>query len=63
MAHEIDLAIRALQLKIDKSITGEVKYDLFEAQALLNTVQAHRDSIKDIYMELSQLTSTVRRRI
>jgi uncharacterized Fe-S cluster-containing radical SAM superfamily enzyme len=61
--HEIDLAIKALQRKIDKSITGQVSYDLFEAQALLNAIQAHRDSVKDIYMELSALTSKVRRRI
>lgn len=63
MAHEIDLAMRALQLKIDKSITGEIKYDIFEAQALMNAIQAQRDSIKDIYMELSELTSKVRRRV
>lgn len=41
---EIDLALKALKLKMDKCITGRISYDLFEAQSLLNAIQDQKET-------------------
>lgn len=63
MTQELNAAVKALHLKMDKSITGEIKYDLFEAQALLNAIEAYKQSVRDLYLDLSELTNKFRKGI
>jgi len=51
---EIDLAVKALKLKMDKCITGRISYDLFEAQALLNAIQDQKETQEELLEALKE---------
>lgn len=52
---EIDLAAKALKLKMDKCIMGRISYDLFEAQALLNAIQDQKETEAELLEALRNI--------
>lgn len=54
---ELDLAEKALDLKIKKCIMGSVSYNMFEAHALLNAMRDARETREELLEALEELIS------
>ena len=56
---EIDLALKAIRLKMDKCITGRISYDLFEAQALINAIQEQKETASELLGALKEARQVI----